>query len=814
MHTYSTPLRFLALSTVALVAHGQESEPVTQLERFIATESAANLAGDLMPTSRTSDSVFGTGASILDTPRSVTVVTPEIIKKFGVRDFGDLARITAGGDRPNYYGIPGSAVLRGDFAGTFFGGMQRAFQRNEMPTSFGSLDGMDVVKGPAPGNYGPTQGGGFVNFLPKSPYYDKLRGSLRVTVGSYDYYNAQVDVGAPFLLFDNPAAFRVSVTGQKADSYYNNIKNDFASVYASLKTQLSESSSIFTGAEYYTFKSNENAGWNRVTQDLIDNGNYIIGEAVSLTSAAAGGNVLPADVPYVVMPSGSGASPIAYGQSPAIVAPASLVATLTDAQKALLGANGEYTAAYLNSGAPVATTKIDADTVLADPTDFANSKNFLYFFDYEVRPSSDLTIKNQTLLDWIDTEKLSSYGYAFNMEQLVLENKTSFIQKFSGVLDSLTYGGSLRYAYAHQVQDYAAEPFSRRDITNPTITANSIVLTGPQRPLTGDTRNLWSQGAESDLRTLGLFSVANFKLTDTFSAVASARVEGAQFTVHTPDEYERSATAGQKTAEGGKNYYMVSLSPLLKLTPEISLYASGQYGTALNPSQGGTVTSESNFGEPPLAEVGIKTSLMDGRFFASFSGYYTTLARFNNITNNPYGLRTTGVEFETTYMPNEHFSLIANVTGRRTVQTNSPGFRFQATQEYYTPLVAGGLYAGGNANTDLVAANNPDTVFPGSPEFSANLFASFNFNSGFGVAFGPTFRGSYYHNYEHTIRLPSTQIWNANVSYRKGPVEVLFELTNVFSEDYFYGSDPTFAANTVITKAPPIQGKLTVTYSF
>lgn len=807
-------LGLLAVPVLALTGRAQTAEPITELERFIATESAANLAGDLMPTSRTTDSVFGTGASILDTPRSVTIVTPELIKKFGVRDFGDLARITAGGDRPNYYGIPGSPVLRGDFAGTFFNGMQRAFQRNEMPTSFGSLDGMDVVKGPAPGNYGPTQGGGFVNFLPKSPYYDKQRGSVRFTGGSYDYYNAQFDLGAPFLLFDNPAAFRVSVTGQKAKSYYNDVKNDFASVYASLKTQLSDSSSIFTGAEYYTFKSNENAGWNRVTQDLVDNGNYIVGEAVNATSAAGGGAVLPSDVPFVLVPAGAGSAPTAFGPSAALIPPASFVATLTAAQRALLGPNGEYTAAYLNAGGPVATVKIDGDTVLSDPTDFANSKNFLYFFDYEVRPSSDLTIKNQTLLDWIDTEKLSSYGYAFNMEQLVIENKTSFIQKFTGLLDTLTYGGSLRYAYAHQLQDYAAEPFSRRDITNPTITANSIVLTGPQRPLSGDTRNLWSQGAESDLGTLGLFAVANLKFTETLSAIASARVEGASFTVHTPEEYERSATAGDEIASGGKNYYMVSLSPLLKLTPEISLFASGQYGTALNPSQGGTVTSEANFGETTLAEAGVKTSLMEGKLFTSFSGYYTTLTRFNNITNNPYGLRTSGVEFETTYMPNDFFSLIANVTGRRTVQTNSPGFRFQATQEYYMPLVAGGLYAGGGANNALIAANNPDTVFPGSPEFSANLFASFNFENGFGFAVGPTFRGSYYHNYERTIRLPSTQIWNANVSYKAGPFDVLLELTNVFSEDYFYGSDPTFAANTVITKAPPIQGKLTVTYSF
>jgi iron complex outermembrane recepter protein len=140
---------------------------ITELEKFIVTESAAAAAGGLMPTSRASDSVFGSAKSVLDIPRSVTVLTPELMQKLGVRNFDDVARVIPGGERPNFYGVPGTPFIRGDFAGTFFNGMQRAFQRNEMPTSFGSLEGMDIVRGPAPGNYGPTQGGGLHQLSPK-----------------------------------------------------------------------------------------------------------------------------------------------------------------------------------------------------------------------------------------------------------------------------------------------------------------------------------------------------------------------------------------------------------------------------------------------------------------------------------------------------------------------------------------------------------------------------------------------------------------------------------------------------------------------
>ena len=186
------------------------SGAVTELEKFIVTESVAAVAGGLLPTSRSSDSVFGSAKSVLDIPRSVTVLTPELMEKLGVRNFDDVARVIPGGERPNFYGVPGTPFIRGDFAGTFFNGMQRAFQRNEMPTSFGSLEGMDVVRGPAPGTFGPTQGGGYINFLPKSPYYDKFRGSLRTTIGTYDYFNTQLDVGGPLLASFRPRQHTVT----------------------------------------------------------------------------------------------------------------------------------------------------------------------------------------------------------------------------------------------------------------------------------------------------------------------------------------------------------------------------------------------------------------------------------------------------------------------------------------------------------------------------------------------------------------------------------------------------------------------------
>ena len=815
----------LALASTLPVALFAQTAPkasgtsggITELEKFIVTESAAAAAGGLLPTSRASDSVFGSAKSVLDIPRSVTVLTPELMQKLGVRNFDDVARVIPGGERPNFYGVPGTPFIRGDFAGTFFNGMQRAFQRNEMPTSFGSLDGMDIVRGPAPGTYGPTQGGGYINFLPKSPYFDKFRGSIRTTVGSHDYFNSQLDVGGPILAFGKPMAYRISLTSQNAGSYYKNVKNDYNSLYGALKAQIAPDVSLFTGAEYYNYKSNENAGWNRVTQDLLTNGNYIVGEAIDRRSAAAGGYVLPGAGPFI----GFGGAAATIGNNlfdnsgGAIIPPASYVATLSPQLQALLNpTTGAYTSAFFNAGGKALTTKITGDQVVADPGDFANAQNFLYFADLVNTRSSTLTLKNQFIIDWIESEKVSSYGYAFNMKQFIVENKITVDQKFNGILSSLASGGSIRYSWAQQLQDFAAEPFSRRDISQKQISANSVILTGPQRPLFGDTRNLWSQGASTDLYQLALFSVGELKFSDAFSTFVSARVEGASFKNTIPGSYERNARRGQQVAKGGKNYYMASVNPVYKISPNVSLYASGVYGTALTPSQGGNVSSEANFGETGLVEGGVKVSLLDNTLFAGLSVFDSTRRRFNNFTNAHDGLRSQGVELESTWMVTKQFSLIANYGVKETQLITRPGYRYGAAQDYYTPLISGGLAIDFGDATGLIAKNNPDGLFAGSPQGSANLIASYDLGNGIEISGGPRIRGSYYHNYERSLSLPSTVIWGANVYYRRGQIQIMLELTNITSEDYFNGSDPVFASNTIITKAPPIQGKLNFTYKF
>ena len=844
---------------LAATVHAQTSETVTELERFIAEESAIADSGDVLPTSRPVGSVFGPLA-VVDLPRSVTVLTPELMRQFDIQDFSDLARIGAGAQQINYYGVPGSPTLRGAKGGVYFNGIQRAWQRNEMPLSFGSVEAMDVVKGPAPAHFGAGQVGGYANLIPKSPYFDRARGSLMVEVGEHDRYRAQLDVGGPLLLGGRPSAYRISLTGQSADSYYDRVGNDFVSIYGALKARLGDGLALFAGAEYFDFRSNENAGWNRPTQALIDRGEYVIGEPPAITSPAWGGRAvrtllefpithhlapafssplhalaIPGDVARERIPQSLRAlmldlnDPAAVAQAYRVLPAASVppfanpalqpVAAAALAQVAIAPQDAfVYTPAYFAAGGEVLTARIEGSTVLADEADYANSSNLLSFFELENTRHPRRTVRFQGLLDLIKTDKLSTYGYAIMTEQLVAETKLTVVEAFDWLEGlTLTYGGSVRFTDAKILQDFFAEPFSRRDITRRSISPNTVILTGPQRGPDG--RNFWSpttQGganAHSKLWQWSGFAVAENHLTSRLATFTSVLLTHAPYTTQYPPEVDLVPANDPRRVRvrDRKTFASLSFSPILEVLPGVNVYGTFQRGTSLDSIMGGAIVGKENFAKNELLEAGVKTTWGDGRGFAALSVYDWEQTAFDQRTNRAEPLDGRGAEFEVTYQPTDRLTLLASASVQR-VRRHSPlPFRAGPYAERDWALYGGVM---GFQSAPGVPANNPDLVYPGTPEAQVKLFAIYTFESGFGLSGGPIWSDAYWHNFDRTLRLPATVVWHGSLFYRRPKWEAAVAVENLTDEDYFFGADPVFAANTIITKAPGTTAKVSVTVKF
>ncbi len=821
----------VAIAGAQEVAVDGRAEPeILSLEAFILEETAGLGDDTLMQTSRPTDSVFLGEMSIMDTPRSVTLLTPEAMKQLAVKDFSDLSRVGAGMTRPNTFGLPGLPFMRGDNASVFYNGMPRISNQSETPTSFGSLDAMDLVKGPAPAQFGPANAGGYANFVPKSPYFDAFRGAVEMTYGSYDHYHARLDVGGPLMLADKPMAYRLSITGQQADSYYNAVRNDYISVYGAAKARLSPTLSVFTGAEYYDFKSNENAGWNRVTQDLIDHGNYIYGEIdPNTTSAAFGGT---AD-PFLLMNQVDIAYATGYDPNLAIVVPAAdfqaryptldgaaALATPVHYNGALFGY--KYTPDYFAAGGELFTRPIAGNDVLSDASDFADSQTFLWFLDFAWAGGGGRTLTLKTFYESVSTQKLSSYGFARASDAWALHEKLVVDETHDSRWGriALQYGADVRFGSNNDAIDFGVEPFNRRDVSSTAVPAWTVVQVGPQYDWDPTSVGLpaWFVGGnKSELWQVGAFGQFRAALGERFSLLGGVRAEHADFRYsNTADEFPPP----QVFTSGDADYVNWSLNPVFRMTENVALYAAIQGGTAFNPGEtGGITVGEGNFLDAPFYEGGIKFNLLDGRFYAAASAYRY---KKSSISRNVAGTDTNayeaeGYELELTFAPTRHFSLIANIGDQQAKYLNE--FPFTTAPFWTDENVA--LYSGSiqynwdprivGATTDRYA-NNPEGLRAGYPMFAWNVFAVFTFDNGFGFGAGPSYKEAFWLDNEHTLRLPESLVWNANLFYRANTWEIFLRLDNLTDEDYFIGS--SFAPTMIVTKAKPLEAYLSVKLKF
>ena len=109
-------------------------------------------------------------------------------------------------------------------------------------------------------------------------------------------------------------------------------------------------------------------------------------------------------------------------------------------------------------------------------------------------------------------------------------------------------------------------------------------------------------------------------------------------------------------------------------------------------------------------------------------------------------------------------------------------------------------------------ALNTSNERAGYPQFAANLFAVVNFESGLGFGVGPSYKEEFFLNDEHTLTLPESTVWNANLFYRNDRYEVFLRLNNFTDEDYFIGS--SFAPTMIVTKAEPFGAQLSLKFKF
>lgn len=799
----------------------QESQ-LTELEEFIAEETALADSDSLLPTDRLVDSAFFGNMSVMELPRAVTVISPETMKQYQVDDVYDLPNLVPGSSVTNYYGVPGIPTTRGLFTSVYFNGMQRVWNRNGYPTSFGSLEAMDYAKGPPPGTFSAASPGGYVNFIPKSPYFDETSGSLKLTIGKWDRYRAQFDVGGPMVIGKTPAAFRLSVTSQDSDTFYDGIKDDYTSIYAALKVRLSDDWRIFVGGEFYRHRSNENPGWNRVTQDLIDHQQYIVGQQpVDLTedsfTITYGGtdytfeNTTPGFVNRAALESATpfggtrGNFDLSFralsGFADSGFRPGNFGPEEVAVYRALGGID--------NPGSGVTTEFLPASTVVTSPSDFADADTYLFFFDTIFEPSDRWKFTNKLFIDAYTREKTSDYGYGELGENFTIENKLVVEQKIDWFEETqISYGADVRYEDALAKTEFTVEPFGRRDLTKG-ATQNDRLFSGGQRDENG--KNFWDPFGSWDTQrwNFGLFGVGNFKFGGGFSILGSARIDHSTWDRAVPFDVGADFNSGEK-AGGGITYTNFSVSPTWRINQNATIYYTYQIGTSYQGFyvSGGVSSGDTNFQESSLHEFGIRTSHNEGRVFTSTSLFYQDLVNFDTRGGSAVPQRGKGVEFEGVVQVVEDLTIRANLTWQEHHYRSAtvPGGFVPLTPEQLVDFT-GIFYA------DFGGRPNPGGPRFGIPEWIGSLYFVYQAPLGFGISGGPTYRDGMYANPDKTLTIPSYTELSGSIFYKAENWEIQLSGKNLTSADIYQPFD-AFAANSNIKKEPPASWEVNFTYKF
>jgi outer membrane receptor protein involved in Fe transport len=686
--------------------------------------SGVPIEQQILPTSRPFNSVFGTDDNIVDVPRNVTIISRQQLSDISISDVLDFSKLTSSAFTTTNFGAPSNASIRGQSADVFLNGVRARITSNGngLPIDFNSVESVNIVKGPATAVQGTSMYvGGFIDLITKRPYFDATKGSVSYTFGSYNTNKWTLDVGGPF---SPQFAYRFSYSGEDTDGYYVDGNKRTHSIYGALTWRPNQRYELFLNGQAFFADYTENWGINRVTQDLIDNGNYITGININ-----NGASATPSD-PQNSVNVRDGGNVIARG--PAV--------------------------------------KLNRHLRLLKPGDHSEGREFNLQAIQTYRASPDVTLKNTTFWSYTRRNTLSSYYYSEVIDpSWFAENRTEFIT----MLKEITFntGVDLRYQRTKAYDDYFFEPANVWDLTKNHAFINVYNATAfSSRGVVGLPIPGWSgryatpgviNGDTNDSKgkTIGVFLQSTSHLAENLSFVAGGRYDYFMARVREPllAPYSSATTEVFIPNLNGSLVYKLSPAASAYFTYNYSENTSGAVGngggiTGWNAA--GTALDKENFKQPStLYEVGTKYALMSGKLFLNFALYDQKRTAKSTSSTVIQEFRYKGFETEANYQPNKQFYATASYSY----------IDAESSAPFQYGLFGSGSELFGNAATVPIGRV---TQVSGLPKHLFNGLVSYTLSNGLGFTANTVVTGKMNNNTAGTLVIPAQYTIDAGVSYR------------------------------------------------
>lgn len=719
---------------------------------------------------RPTSTVSGLDQELVDIPRSVTTLDSSLLKDVQVRSIRDLTAVAAGTFTAAYFGVAGAVQIRGNVADSYYRGFKGINNLGYYETPTESISGLELVRGPVSPNYGAGKIGGMLNLTPKTDVAVSLKGTMEakglvtLQLGSYGERKATLEGGVPFQVGGRDAAIYAYGYYNNSDSYFRHFSPDDKEIQLGYAMDLDDKTEMNLGVRYLDQKGHlASPGWNRLTQDLIDNGNYMAGSPLVNLAPAGAQTLLPAQLAPVI-------SQLRQGTSFATPLPRGTISDLTRLDPRT-----------------VQMVKLSRRNLHTSALDFNDNKVFTAYADLTHTFESDDQVKLQGFYETLKNDMFSAAGSATAADGTVFEGRLSYIVKrefapgfgFQAIV-GLNYRDYRISDYQNYGRQYVI--WDRSDLSiEPT--ADMIINNQYVNPA----GNTWDFRYYSKIKSFGAF------LNGDITLFERAHIQGG---LRWDDYNIKSRNDGLVTFGGALNTdYYGQASPIsyqVSVNYELPFglvpYATYAKTRSLETNKGGGVDPALLIGRrflspSELREVGIKGSLLDRRLFFSLSGYRMKRQQRDALSGAINEAHSKGIEGEIRAQIGSRFELLATGAIQETKRIGFTTILLNAQQL-------------GRDGRDIYAAEwtAGTTTFTGAtgsyidrilPRETASIFGTYRFPFNLKATAGATFVGKTSGIGPNPIKVPAYMTMRASLSYTVGRYTFDASVENLTDKTYF-----------------------------
>lgn len=759
-----------------------------------------------------SDLLFGINKPLLETARSATFVSDETLDAYGVTTVNDLASVSPGTYTASFYGVEGAVNVRGLLAETYFHGFKRIENRGTYQTPLGATSRVDILRGPPTANFGPGKVGGSMNLEPKTAkisedagYLTEVTGEVSGTFGSYDKKNGSFQAGIPLNFGQTDGGIYVYGELEDSGSFYNGIDPEHQLLQVTGDFDMNNGWAFKMGGMFYHSDGYvQTPGWNRLTQDLIDNGTYTTGRDTSVVDSNGNGYL-----DYNELPGGGYA--------------------LTSYPQCYGFCDASASARSLDTG--VGTTTLSPHDVYISDKDFSETYTVTLFSDLVHKYDDGSQLKFQLFFDSLGNERFVSYGFPADYEAYTMEGRVSY----NGELDTqympftLAYnvGASNRYYSAIKKEsfNYGGIALDRRDIS---VGATSNDTLGS--PFDAGSGYGWDNNVESSWNDAGIYAMVDSTLADIVDVTLTGRYDW--YAVETIDRGTLCyCTPGHQYNDDGKfTYSAMAMVPLpFGIRPYVTYAKTSaiEFGQAGDVSPG-NLANGSWLSDGDLTEAGIKLEAFDGILTGAFAAYRQHRTIYDTVSGSVDKTEGKGVELELRYLATDNLSFTFAGNAQQTKILGSYGAFY-----YFRPSdFAGTAYAdvANNYGGALAVFSFSDmagltgnSYYSGEiedrriPEIVASLFATYTTDKydwgQLGTSWGVKYVSETAGLSANPIHYPDYYVVQASAFADFYDWKVQLNIDNLFDEEYFTPLQDLYG-DVAVLPGKGREWRVTATYRF